>query len=180
MNRREASTPGEVRQGGFTLFELILVIIIVAVFSGVLLDRFVRYQALAERAAMERTVASIRAALNLNMAALIVKGRQQEIPRLAQINPFQLLDDKQANYVGEYFDTPEGLAAGTWYYDLKRRETVYTVKFARGLHTAAGENNEIRFRTVLLRNTFLDAGAEEAGIGAIGFQPRATYRWEVP
>jgi hypothetical protein len=169
------------RATGFTLFELILVIALVAVFSGVLLGRFRMYQEAAEKAAMEQTAGAIRSALNIQMAALIARGRADEIPRLAALNPVTLLAEKPRNYAGEYYDvTGSDIAPGSWYYDLKNKELVYLVD--RGAHFLPDKDGRkcVRYRVDLVYNDDLPRGRNSAGVdvGGITFREIEPYVWK--
>lgn len=137
------------RQGGFTLLELMVVACVVAVLATVLLNRVRFYQKMAEKTAVEQTVAVLQSALQLRVASLIVNNRLNEAADLAQQNPMLWLAQKPNNYAGEYFDQlPEGDVSGRWYFDLKERNLVYFV------HSAAkGEDAalpQLRFKTNLL------------------------------
>jgi prepilin-type N-terminal cleavage/methylation domain-containing protein len=168
------------RSAGFTLFELIIVIILVAVFAGVLLGRFQMYQEAAEKAAMEQTAGAIRSALNIQLAALIARGRAGDIPRLAALNPVTLLAEKQRNYVGEYYDVAgSDIAPGSWYYDLKSRQLVYLVD--RGTHFVPDKSGRkwVRYRVGLVYNDAVSpAGdASDREIAGITFTEVEPYIW---
>ena len=136
--------------GGFTLFELIIVIILVALFAGVLLGRFRFYQEAAEKAAMEQTAGAIRGAINIRLAALIARGKTQDIARLAGINPVNLLSEKPPNYAGEYYGIAAGdIAPGSWYYDLRDRQLVYLVRGAHFIPDKNG-NKRVSYRMTLV------------------------------
>jgi type II secretory pathway pseudopilin PulG len=153
-----------------------VVIALVAVFSGVLLKRFVMYQELAERAAMEQTVATIRSALHLQMAGMISRGRVADIPKLAAVNPFQLLAERQKNYAGEFFD-PKGVSPGNWYYDLRTGEVVYLIR--NGAHFAADGVAEkaVHFKAKAVYSTAFAGASTE--IGGIAFHETRSYRWDI-
>jgi len=73
---------------GFTLIELIIVVCIVALCAALLLDRLRFYQEAAEKAAMEYTVATMKSALQLRVAAMLVRGEEGSIGKLARSNPW--------------------------------------------------------------------------------------------
>ncbi len=170
------------RSRGFTLFELIIVIILVGVFAGILLGRFLLYQEMAEKAAMEQTAGSVRSALNIQVAALIARGRVDELPGLASRNPMRLLTDQQKNYVGEFYEARlDDIPPGNWYYDLKRKELVYLVY--RGAHFVPEEGGDksVRYKVVLVYNDSFPSQSGEAGpdIGGIALKEVRPYRWDV-
>ncbi len=59
-------------QTGFSLFELIVVVCIVAVVAGILLNRLHLYEEAAEKAAMQQTAAAIKSALQMRVAAYMI------------------------------------------------------------------------------------------------------------
>lgn len=168
------------RVRGFTLFELMLVIVLIATFAGILFGRFLRYQELAEKAAMEQTAGTIRSALHLQMAGLITRGRVADIPRLAVVNPFKLLTERQNNYVGEYYDARE-VPTGSWYYDLRNKQIVYLVH--RGAHftpNAAGERL-VRYKVTLVYNEPLPGNdpSEPRELGGVTLTEVEPYIWNI-
>ncbi|HEY8606807.1 MAG TPA: prepilin-type N-terminal cleavage/methylation domain-containing protein [Noviherbaspirillum sp.] len=165
---------------GFTLFELVIVICIVALFSAFLLDRLRLYQEMAEKAAMEQTAGSLRSALHLQMASLIAKGRMQDIEKLAEINPFSLLAERQGNYLGEYDAPPDGeLASGSWYYDRQRREVVYLVHLRRHFVSADAAGDRVRYKVAVLYNDQLPPPLAAREVGGLSFREQAPYQWRI-
>lgn len=116
-------------QHGFTLFEFLIVIMIISTLGVVALDRLLYYRVLSEKTVVEQTVGTLRSALHLQLASYIVRGRQGDIPALSRDNPMNWLAEKPPNYVGEYFDPKPGdIAAGNWYFDMRNRQLVYLVE----------------------------------------------------
>ena len=77
---------------GFTLIELIVVVCIVALCAALLLDRLRFYQEAAEKAVMEYTVATLKSALQLRVAALLVRGEEKKNRRARPRQPGGLVD----------------------------------------------------------------------------------------
>lgn len=167
------------RQAGFTLFELVLVVVLVAVLMKILLERFLIYQEMAEKVAMEQTAGALKSALNIQTAALIAGGRAEDVPKLATINPFTLLTEKQKNYVGELFKFNEGdVEPGNWYFDLKRKQAVYLV--ARGPHFVPDEQGrkEVRYKVEVVYNEGL-FGDTRNTVGGVILKEVKPYVWNV-
>lgn len=168
---------------GFTLFELIIVIILVAVFSGILFGRFLNYQELAEKVAMEQTAGAVRSALNLQVARLITQGRMDDISKIETVNPMKFMTDQQKNYVGEIYEASlDNIPAGSWYYDLKRRELVYLVH--RGEHFASGGDGlkRVRYKVGVVYNEelFREAAAvTKKELGGVVLKEVDPYAWDV-
>jgi prepilin-type N-terminal cleavage/methylation domain-containing protein len=168
---------------GFTLFELIIVIILVAVFSGILLKRFQVYQEMAEKTAMEQTAGAVRSALTIQVAGLIARGRVEDIPKLVAVNPMTLLTESQKNYVGEYYNVERAdIPTGSWYFDLKRRHLVYVVR--NGTHFVSDENGakEVRYRVKLVYNDWFNGAGiriDKQDVAGLVLETVRPYSWQV-
>lgn len=166
---------------GFTLLELVTVIVVVSILSGVLIGRFLIYLEMAEKTAMEQTVGAIRSGLNIQMAGLIARGRTEDISRLVTTNPMKFLSGKQKNYAGEFFGgkLPD-INPGNWYFDLKDRQLVYLV--GRDAHFVPGEDGRkwIRYRLSLVFNESSLADTQRSilqEIGGVTLEEVAPYKW---
>ena len=95
---------------GFSLFEFVVAIAIVAVFGGVLLQRMLYLQEIAEMTAMNLTVANLRTGLRNKTGDLLIRDKVVEIATLADENPVNWLQAQPENYLGEFDLTPDGLA----------------------------------------------------------------------
>lgn len=134
------------RRGGFSLLELVTVIVVVGVLMALFLDRVLYYQEYSEKTAMELTVMNVRSALRLKTAELVLDGRTGEIAELAGQNPVKWLERAPPNYVGERDDPPAGeIAPGNWYFDRARHELVYRLDRA-GHFAEEGDGARVRYR----------------------------------
>ncbi|WP_124703472.1 hypothetical protein [Sulfuriferula multivorans] len=114
------------RLAGFTLFELLGIILLVSVLSLVLYDRFLGYQALAEKTAMEMTVINMRSGLRLRVAELMMGGKMDEIAGLVHENPINWLAAPPPNYIGALQNPEQSAIPGNaWYFDTSRHELIY-------------------------------------------------------
>ncbi|HVL37387.1 MAG TPA: type II secretion system protein [Burkholderiales bacterium] len=164
------------RPRGFTLFELVVVVCIVALLFGVALERLQRVQELGERTAMEQNLAAINVALAYKFAALLVQGRGAMIEKEVGANPIDLLARPPENYLGE-FDGPPGLApARSWYYDRQTRDLVYVPGRTRYLAEPADAESGLRFHVALVELSPRSDGLVELRPALI--RPRQPYRWQ--
>ncbi|MDB5770506.1 MAG: hypothetical protein JWM42_880 [Burkholderia sp.] len=163
---------------GFTLIELIVVISIVAVAAGVLLERVLVYREQAEKAAMEHTVGALRSALHLEFASLIAKNRAHELPKLLEQNPMDWLAQKPANYVGEYFaPKPQDITKGSWYFDLRKRNLIYSVQTKTHFKNTQGEQDLIGFQVRLVTRKQGEQGQSATDIEGVVLDPVFSYTW---
>jgi general secretion pathway protein G len=118
MGRRSAK--------GFSLFELVAVIVIVMIMSGLFLNRVVFYQEQAEKTAMTEVVGALQSALVVQYGQVLTHGQSSDVPFLATDNPMNWLQKKPRNYAGEFYDpTPLTVEPGSWMFDLKSRYLIY-------------------------------------------------------
>jgi prepilin-type N-terminal cleavage/methylation domain-containing protein len=170
------------RSKGFTLFELILVIIVVALTAGMLFGRVLDYQEIAEKTAMEQTAGTLRSALALQISGLLARGKGEDLAKLAAVNPIALLAEVPQNYVGEYYGAAEDVAAGNWYFDLKSRQLVYLVRHGEHFQAGADGAKAVRYQVTPVYNDWMretgaaSSGKELAGLVLKELQP---YSWNV-
>lgn len=116
-------------QAGFTLLELVVVVIVVCILFLAALDKMWQLQATAERGVMEYNIGALRSALALSFAARLVYRDEEGIRQLAGSNPMALLNQIPGNYLGELDGVdPATLQAGHWYFDQRQKMLIYLVK----------------------------------------------------
>jgi general secretion pathway protein G len=147
--------PGE-RQGrgqrGYSMFELVCVIVVVSLLILVMLDRTLRYQAMAEKSSMELTIRNMRSGLNLRVAELMMAERADEIGKLVEENPINWLEKPPPNYLGEIHN-PQfvRLPPDTWYFDPDRRQLVYMLRRNRFFGADPADGKPVILRVTAVR-----------------------------
>ena len=163
---------------GFTLVELTVALLVIAILAAVALHKLWSFQAEAERTALENMVGGLRSALGMNVASYIAKDDLRGAQVLAGSNPMDLLSESPKNYRGAVDGEP-AVADGEWYFDRKRGELAYRVRNADVFRGGSGPPAEARFaiRPVYEdrnRNGRLDAGDSFYGVRLEALTP---YRW---
>jgi len=139
---------------GFSLFELVVFIISVAIIYATAANRFAEFPAEAERANFLAVTAQIQSAINLEMMLGAGFGNASAVERMAGANPMELLLETPSNYIGAYdFVDKSQLPRRIWYFDQQRGQLVYLINnsddvvlLGDGLEVPT---DEIRFRVML-------------------------------
>jgi len=157
--------------GGFTLIELIVVIIVISVLGTLAADRLFYYRERAEKAMVDSTLELVKMGLRIRMAELVVSNRSTELPQLARENPMRWMEEPPAGYAGEYV-TPA--KPGNWYYASRENELIYLPSSTSYLDTGQ-KKKELRFR-VELRYQIESAGQGRSIVG-ITLASINGYKW---
>jgi len=169
------------RPGGFSRLELMVAVLVIAILAGILLERLLHYQEMAEKARMEYAISSIKSGLRQRMASLLVAGRAQDYRLLAKQNPMDLLEGKPDNYAGELTAVDgEQLASGTWYFDQEARALVYLVRRGAHFQSAGAGRKRVRLKIVIVQNSAeagKGSGSEDDPVNSVAIEIVEPYRW---
>lgn len=177
----QSSIPAPRSSRGFTLFELVIVVIIITILAGLFMNRVMFYQELAEKTAMEQVVSTVQSALTLKYAQIQTRGQASDISAMAVDNPMSWLQRKPRNYAGEFYDAnPLSVTPGNWLFDLKSRELVYVLQHTEHFKPAKDNPQWIRFHVVLQYEKPVLASLKNAPLELVGavFDPVSPYVWE--
>lgn len=166
-------------QRGFSLIELVAVVVVMALLAVVLFRLTLDYAEEAEKIAMEQVAAQARAAMHLRIAGLLARHNEAAIPTLAQQNPMNWLSEKPGIYAGEIYGVaPADLAPPrSWYYDTRAGELVYRPARTRHLEINGGnQEKEIRFKMVIEQGA-LPGATGLRGISRAELLPVSAYAW---
>ncbi|WP_181918697.1 prepilin-type N-terminal cleavage/methylation domain-containing protein [Wenzhouxiangella sediminis] len=155
----EVSTPSS-EQSGFTLFELIIVIVLVGLLFLIASWRLLPLRGDAEAAHVANTVGALRSALGLEVTERIVEDSLESAAELDRGNPMDLLAQVPAGYIGEVPSAGDAdIPAGSWYYDQSTRQLRYRVRFPQYLaHQPQGDPVELSWQ---VRLRYLDNDGDE-------------------
>lgn len=172
--------PHPVSSKGFTLIELIVVVIIVLALGGTFLNRALYYQEQAEKTAMEGVAGSLQVALTMQYAEIMTRGKPSDVPALAAANPMDWLQKKPSNYAGEFYDpTPASVEPGSWMFDLKTRELIYVPNGASHFKPGKDGYKWVRFHVALNYEPPLHPSLRQdpASLAGVLFEPVQPYSW---
>jgi prepilin-type N-terminal cleavage/methylation domain-containing protein len=169
---------------GFSLLELLIVVVIISVLLVVAIDRLLRLRFEAERVTVQSVIAALRSGLYIEFAAAAAGGQQARIEAARGSNPMARLAEKPEGYAGEFFGPdPRLFAPGTWYFDTRDRALVYVVRFPEQFTTPLGGPPRLRLAVEpdfddLDRNGRFDPGRDPVrGLRLAALEP---YYWKVP
>ena len=169
------------KQQGFTMLELVVVIIIISVIGVVAVNRFWQWSVVAERASLQTVVGAIRTALGLETARLALRQQLSKLPNTVNTNPMKLLAQAPDSYIGEVENDEQPVQAGSWYFDTNEKLLVYRPKYTDGFSTQLEGTPRVRYRIKLVytdnnRNRRFDRGIDD--IGGLDLVPAETYVWQ--
>lgn len=133
---------------GFSLLEIVVVMVLLMLLLSAALVRYANIQAVAEQAAKNAVLESLRVALALKAAELAMREGAAKVRILEQTNPFDLLSAKLANYGGEVGQSGD-LAPATWYYSPHSGEVLYAEQWATGSLPVPGSAVAHHYRVVV-------------------------------
>lgn len=133
---------------GFSLLELLIVIVVISVLTLVAVDRLLRLRFEAERVMLDSMLSGLRSALYIEFAGAAARGRPDELAaKAADINPMTLLAERPDTYAGEYAAAdPGSVAPGAWYFDTRERHLIYVVRFPEQFVTRLSGPARARWR----------------------------------
>ncbi len=113
---------------GYSLFEIMLVVILLMVFIGIALRMFLNFAADAERMEMQEVLDSLQTSVMTVMSEHLIKDGLEHLESLDGTNPMRLLQKAPVNYAGELGSNDPRPDAGHWYFDRDRQVLIYLVK----------------------------------------------------
>jgi type II secretory pathway pseudopilin PulG len=178
MNARERARTAR----GFGLLELVVVVIAIAILTGVALDRLLPLIGRAERVSFMQVQSELQTALLLAAAERIVHGDSERLRDLAGGNPMSLLLVPPANYLGELAaPIHDELPGRSWYYDQRSLRLVYRVGTHSRFKALDGPRDRIE---LVVRFVFRDQNGDDeyqAGSDLFdGLRVDSAYRYDWP
>jgi len=156
------------------MFEVVLVVIMVALLLLVAIDQLLPLRGQAEGAAVQQSIGVMQAALGHHVAAEVMREGTNTLPSLDNSNPVDLLLQPPGGYQGEreHVD-PATLEPGNWAFDAERGVLVYRVRYPEYFEGDLMDPPRGEWRVVVHY-----AGAREPGnIRGVLLMPLAATEW---
>jgi len=169
-------------QKGFTLLELVVVIIVISILGLFAIDRILSIRIAAEQAAVKQVVGNIKSALGLEVARLALEGKMTAVAKLEKTNPMRLLSQAPGNYLGEKDDDPQTKQPGSWYFDKKQKALIYNITYPENFTTALKGVPRIRYHIKLVyndRNNNNRFDPYKDSIAGLNLIPLEKYSWNI-
>jgi prepilin-type N-terminal cleavage/methylation domain-containing protein len=167
---------------GFSLLELLIVIVIVSVLLVVAVDKLLALRFEAERSAVQTVIGALRSALYIEFAGAAARGELKRIESARGGNPMGYLSEKPDGYAGEFYGPdPAVFEPGTWYFDMRDRVLVYVVRFPQQFVSSLAGPPRLRLAVEpdyddLDRNGRFDPGRDP--VRGLKLVPREPYYWK--
>jgi len=136
---------------GFSLLEIIVVVVIISILFGLAIDHLFKWRISAEKAGVQKLVSQMRSAISLQVTKYYVKGRLGDVLNLVGTNPLVYVIELPSTYSGE-FKRPDlnTLQPGNWLYDTSKKILIYRVRYPKNFTTKLAGIKRIELKVSLV------------------------------
>ena len=174
---------------GFSLFELMVYILMASILFAVAANRYRQYPAEAERANFIAVMTQLKAGVNLQMMRMIANAdwTQERRESIEGSNPMALMLETPSNYLGELTDVDiSTIPPRVWFFDTEAGELVYVAENFDKLYVFDGDlavnTNLVRLRIEnvydLLPPTASDNNSDGARWQGLVLRPIQAFQWQ--
>ena len=157
-----------VKQQGFSLLELVVVVCIIAVLMAVAYQRFERMSEEAERASFYGDLSAFQALINRQIIKWYISSTAIEKRALEQRNPVEWLERPPHNYGGEISASQlDGMVGARWYYLKDKNWLAYKVQRTLGLQNKGGDVLAFRLKVSLKEKSMTTGVVQAASLEAV-------------
>lgn len=168
-------------QQGFSLLELVIVVILVVLLFLYAFDRLMPLRGQAEGTQVASVTGALRSALGMEVAKRIVDEGPEAIAELEGANPMNLLQERPQNYLGERADAgTDDVPDGTWYFDPESGTLHYRVRFPQYLEGEPEPPVDLSWKIRLLHDDKEQDGRFDPGtdsLQGVNLTPMDAHRW---
>jgi len=152
---------------GFTLIELVIIIVIIGILAAVAIPKFLELRGEAEQAAVQNMVSSLESAMSIYASRQFMNGNTPTVH-----NPFDDLSNIPENYNGVQNPvTPANTPAGTWSFRTSGNWIMY---HPRKPITGGWSNGGTRF--IIYQVQVVTEGTDTVGL-RLTTTPTYAYSW---
>lgn len=168
------------RQCGFTLLELVVVVLVASIVGVVALNYYYKLLVDVERTTMERDLGIIRSAVGMQVAGHYVAGKMATLEALAATNPMDLLAEQPDNYDGVVEYLRPDLILGRWYFDQSNGRLVYLVRNRFYFESELTLPDRAEFELVTDYSERSEGGGTHKTPTGLTLITHNSYRWKSP
>ncbi len=116
-------------QHGFSLFEIVVVILLIGVLVSAAIDRLLQLQIETERISVKHVIGVLESAVYMQTAEIVLRQGLGSLREMENTNPVDYLEKPPDNYAGKKSGAAaEGVPVSNWYFDSVKHVLVYKVK----------------------------------------------------
>jgi len=171
----------DLRQRGFTLFELIVIVAIISVLAVVALNYYYKLLVDVERTSMEQDLGGMRSIISMQVAGHFAANNMTGLKKLVGSNPMDMLSEKPKNYLGVISHYKlDAIEKGNWFYDSRSQMLIYLVRNQLYFETSLNSPARARFK---LKPVYSFAGTGRGKtkyISGLILEELEPYRWLRP
>jgi len=166
-------------QSGFSMLELVVVIIIISVLLAIGISKLMKLQVQAERSAMENVIGTLQSAIALTISEHIAKDQIPQLRKYIGSNPMALLATQPINYKGSFPEKPKELESASWWYNTTNRALYYQVSNREYFSTQGNEKGVTKFKILPVFDDINSNGRFDRRdvLKGLRLSPMAEYRW---
>lgn len=164
------------KQHGFSLFEMVVTILLIGVLVSAAIDRLLQIQIDAEKHSVMRVIGILESAVYLQVAEMVVKEGLNSLQTLENANPMDYLQKLPSNYVG----VKEGGEIGrvpfsSWYFDPTDDVLVYKVRNTKYFESDIEGEPRIKLKLSLVYSN--DIKRRDSSIQGMKLESLHEYHW---
>lgn len=171
------------RSSNTRMLELTILVCLFLYFIQTAATRIWELRVIAEKTGVEHTIATMRSALGMQLAAIVVREGIEGVARLDRSNPMDLLEPQPFNYLGELKNPdPATISGHTWYFDTEKRVLIYRILNEDYFYSKLEGAPRARFQ---LQLTFKDSDEngqfdpQTESFSWLKLKPLEPYSWEI-
>ena len=167
------------RQYGFSLFEMVVVVLLIGVLVTLAIDRLIQLQVETEKISVRHVIGALDSAVYVQTAEIVLKQGLEAMRQMENTNPMNYLGERPFNYRG----VKTGVAATNvpvenWYFDPVSAELVYKVRNAEYFVSEIQGDARIRLKLSLVYRDDIDS--DSAGtVQGVRLKKLHDYSWKL-